>query len=468
VTPGGDGGRDSSTDSGSPKDAGHDVGSKDAGNDAAKIPIDGFAWATSFQAGNGSTIMAMASDATSIVLVGQLMGSATFGATKLVAPDSGGNAFVVKLDLTGAVVWAQVATGDNSDFETVAIDSSGNVIVAGEDFGDGAGFTFGGSTLGPNLTAPINGKPPSAGGGVLLLMDSAGDVMWSKFVDTTGEVNMSSLAVTSSAIYVAGPIIDDADFSNGAGPYVDNCGTKGCVFLATFDTAGNIQTAVIAPSTPHRGTGVDPREVWLAATSTALTMAIGGFYSSAGGETNDTNQLVVNQYDLTGKLVWSRSSPVKGGGSPALNGLVVDAMGNAYVAGEMSPGLTLGPLKDTNGQFLAEYSSTGSVTWAIQNVGEEEFGINGLALGDHLYTFGNGDLENFKTPSPDTSMSLDIFDPKTGAIIANAPCGAAHGFGVEVTAGSGGVFISGEGGPTGVFGTHELTAEGFFVAKLAE
>jgi hypothetical protein len=191
-------------------------------------------------------------------------------------------------------------------------------------------------------------------------------------------------------------------------------------------------------------------------------MAIGGYYSSAGGETNDTKQLVVNQYDLMGKLLWSQSAPDKRG-SPGLNGLAVDAMDNAYVGGDLSAGLQLGPLKDTNDQYVARFSSSGSVTWAIQNKGVGALGLHSLALGDHIYTFGNGGVGS---PPGGTSMTVDVFDTATGSLVARAPCSAAHGIGLEVTTSTAGVFVSGQGGPTGTFGSHKLTAAGLFVAKL--
>jgi hypothetical protein len=443
--------------------SGGDSGGHEA--DSGKLPIDGFAWADSFKAGLGSSVLAMASDADSVIIVGQITGSATFGSTKLTALDTTGNAFVVKLDKTGSVVWGKIATGDNSEFEGVTLDASGNVILAGIDFGDGADFVFGGSTLSRNQGAPINGHTPSSGGGVLVELSPAGDLMWSKYVDTTGEVNMSTVVAANGAIYVAGPIIDDADFGNGSGPVVGGCGTMGCVFLATYDSSGNIQTAVIAPSTPHRGTGVDPREVWLAASASKLTMAIGGYYSSAGGETDDTTQLVVNQYDFAGKLQWHTSVPDHGGASPTVTGLAVDAKGNAYVSGDIGTGLDLGLIKDVQSQYLAQVSPAGVVTWAVDNKGSEELGMHGLALGDQLYSFGNGDVSGTAPPGG-TSMSLDVFDPTQGKLVANAPCSALHGIGEQITASSAGVFIAGEGGSTGTFGAYKLTAEGFFVAKL--
>jgi len=428
------------------------------GGDARQL--DDFAWVKSFQAGSGSTIFAMAADATSVVIAGQLTGTATFGTTTLTGSTGQGSAFVAKLDASGNVVWAQVASGASSDFESVVIDSAGDVIVSGTDFADGPSVTFGGVTLTPDTTTMIGGNPV-AGAGMLLSLSSAGTVQWSRLVESTGEVNLGSLAVSGSTIFAAGPIIDDAAFASGGASAITGCGTTGCVYLAAWGTDGTLQWAKPAASTPHRGTGVDPAEVWLAANGSNLVLAIGGDQALAEGAT-DAAQVVVNLYDLTGVLTWTRSAPLSGGG-PAVTGVALDPSGSTYVSGDFAQGLVLGSFTVTGSDYVAKYSPGGSVVWAITDPQDMELGIHGLALGTALYTFGNGDVG----PAVDagTHMSLDGFDPATGKPVTVDPCGATMGIGQTVTASSAGVFVAGQGGPPGQFGLHGTTAQGFFVAK---
>jgi hypothetical protein len=435
--------------------------SSDGSNEADAAPLDDFAWVKSFDAGFGSSILAMASDGTSVVIAGQITGSATFGTTTLTGPTSAGNAFVAKLDTSGTVLWAQIASGASSDFEAVALDATGNVIVSGTDFGDGPSITFGGSTLAPDTTGMIGGNPVATSAGVLIEMGPTGAVKWSKLVESTGEVNLGSLALSGSTIFAAGPIIDDAAFASGGGMPITGCGTAGCVYLAAWAADGTIQWAKVAPSTPHRGTGADPREVWLAANTTSLALAIGGDQEAAAGGT-DAAQVVVNEYDLTGALTWSRSTPLANGG-PAVTGVALDAAGNAFVSGEFGDGLVFGSVTVTGGQYVVSYSPTGNVAWAIDDPSGGVLGIHGLALGSTLYTFGNGELG----PEPDggTSMSLDGFDPATGKIVSVDPCSATMGIGQTVTASSAGVFVAGQGGAPGHFGKYPVTQQGLFVAR---
>ena len=422
---------------------------------------DDFAWVDSFSAGFGSSIMAMATDGSSVVIVGQVVGTATLGTTTLTAASSTGNAFVAKLDGTGKVVWARVASGSSSDFEAVAIDASGNVVVSGTDFGDAPSFTFAGTTLTPNQSATIGGNPVGASAGVLTELDPTGTLEWAKMMESTGEVNVGSLAISGRTVYAAGPIIDDASFAPSEGMPITGCGTAGCVYLAAWAGDGTVQWAKQAASTPHRGTGVDPREVWLAANATNLFLAIGGDLASASGS-SDAGQIVVNQYDLTGALGWSKVAPLPNGG-PSVSGLAVDATGEAFVSGSFADGLVLGTLTVAGGDYVAKYSASGAIAWAVDNPSTGALGVHGLALGASLYSFGNGVLGGELDGG--TSMSLDGYDPATGKISSADPCSAAMGIGQTVAASGTAVFVAGAGGPTGQFGTHDLSASGLFVGR---
>ncbi|MGH7328408.1 MAG: SBBP repeat-containing protein, partial [Polyangiaceae bacterium] len=340
--------------------------------------------------------------------------------------------------------------------EAVAIDPSGNIVVGGNDYGTAETFTLGTVTL-TRETGTLDSQPISAGGGPIFELDANGNVIWGRLVATTGEINMGSLAIAGSTIYAAGPIIDDAAFAVGGAMPITGCGTAGCVYLAAYDMSGNIQWAKQAPSSPHRGTGEDPGEVWIAATTTSLDVAIGGYYSSAGGGSTDANELVVSQYDLTGALVWTKVTPSQD--SPIVNGLALDSTGNLYVAGS-SAGLELGAITtaEYTAPFFVKYAPTGDLAWGIGYPGDNFPAYKAIALSDHLYSFGNGGVTG--------PMGADSFDLSTGALLSDVPCEADQNLGAGVAASSAGVFVGGYGGPPATFGTKTLTALGLFVAKL--
>lgn len=341
----------------------------------AGVP-DTFAWADAFPAGNGSDILAMASDSTGVVVVGQITGTATLGTTTLTATDSEGNAFVAKLDPTGAVLWAKIASGSQSAFEAVALDASGNITLSGDDYGDElpgstpSTFSFAGTTLTPNYASgTIGGSGVSATAGVVARLDPSGNLSWLKLAETTTEIDMGALAVSGSNVVVAGAMNGNAAFAAGETmPVTCTTSTKECVFLAAYDAAtGAPKWALAAPSTPARGNaGNNPHQVQMGVDGTgSLFLGIGGYFEGVGS-TDDT-ELVVNKYDPTGVLTWNKVFMAGGGDTPELAGFGVDTAGNSYVLGNQAAGLVLGPTTiDSNetGDFLAKLDPTGAVTWA--------------------------------------------------------------------------------------------------------
>ena len=60
---------------------------------------------------------------------------------------SNGSAFIAKLDTQGNLLWAKAATGATSLFEAVLLDPGGNILVAGDGYGDSPTFAFEGVSL---------------------------------------------------------------------------------------------------------------------------------------------------------------------------------------------------------------------------------------------------------------------------------------------------------------------------------
>ncbi len=472
-------------DSGTPGEDGSSPPSNDdAGTlpDGAVVVPDTFAWAKSFVAGDGSDVLALAADSSGVVLVGQILGTATIGTTTLTASDGSGNGFVAKLDPNGNVLWAQIATGSQSEFEAVVIDASGNIVVSGIDYGTSAGstpssFTFAGTTVAPNFTSgTIGGSSVNAAAGVVARLDASGNLSWLKIAETTTDLDMGAVAVNGSNVVVAGALDGKGAFGPSESlPVVCTTPTNECVFLAAYDaTSGAPAWAVVAPSTPARGNGAaNPHQVQMGVDGTGnIFLGIGGYFEGEGS-TDDT-ELVVNKYDATGALTWNKVF-MAGTSTPDLNGFSVDTTGNSYVLGESAAGLVLGSTTlggDVNGTFLAKLDPTGAVTW-VQDLDETAAGTLGMALGgSSILTFGNGDDTNAILPDTVVPMALGEFDPATGKLSTTVVCGIAGGRGKVVANTGTTTYVAGDGASPGVFGRVQTTNGpdagngGLFVAKL--
>ncbi|MBF0270121.1 MAG: DUF4347 domain-containing protein [Alphaproteobacteria bacterium] len=156
------------------------------------------------------------------------------GTSNLVS--SGQDAYVIKLDPLGALIWVK---GVGEDGYGIAVDSSGNVYFTGEfygteDFDTGAGTN--------NLT--------SAGWGDVFIekLDSSGNFVWAKSMGGTGydfgddvSDRGTDIAVDRLGnIFTTGFFQGTADFDPGVG--VSNLSSAGAgdVFVQKLDSGGNL------------------------------------------------------------------------------------------------------------------------------------------------------------------------------------------------------------------------------------
>ncbi len=470
-------------DAGAPGDGGSGSDDGPAGSDGGTLPDgdagvrDTFAWAQAFPAGQGSDIVAMAFDSSGVVVVGQITGTATIGATTLTATDSQGNAFAAKLDPSGNVLWAQIASGSQSIFEAVAIDPSGDIFLSGAEGGDSpASVTFAGTTAAPNsISGTIAGSEVSPAAGIVARLDASGHLTWLELVETTKLIDVGALALNGNSLVVAGALDGNAAFGpNETLPITCTTSTTECVFFATYDVAtGAASWERVAPSTPPRGNGAgNPHQVQLGLDATGnIFLGIGAAYQVSAGP--DLSELVVNEYDPTGALRWNKVFPA-GSAQPELTGFAVDATGNSYVLGHDGAGLVFGSTTiDSNatGAFLAKLDPTGNVAWA-ETLDLIAPGATGLALGTTILTFGDGDDPSTVLPRGAYPMVLGRFDVGTGKLSSTVTCGMGHPDGKVVATRGTVTYVAGDGTSPGVFGRIETTGAsdagggGFFVARL--
>lgn len=238
------------------------------------------------------------------------------------------NGIVVKYSASGTPQWAKVIAGNNTQsLSSISVDGSGNAFVVG---------SFNGitSTLdGFNLTSAGN-----TDGLVIKLNGSNGVVLWSKAVGGTANSD-SLLAVTvdGSGNVLVGGSFYTAITTLGA----FNFTTSGARFaiLVKFNGNGDTQWA------QHFSTGGSSRVYSIATQSNGDVFAVGNIYGSTT-DLGANNIVGAGQYDAwigkfaasNGAILWTKA--IGGSGDDQINSVVIDTSGNVLAGGNFNAALT--------------------------------------------------------------------------------------------------------------------------------
>jgi hypothetical protein len=285
-----------------------------------------FIWAKSFGGSSLDWGTAIAvDDSGSVYTTGFFEGIADFdpgvGVTNLTAVDYE-DAFVSKLDSTGALIWAKSFGARGTSFGerdiSITVDNSGNIYTTGafagtEDFDPGAGTT--------NFT--------SAGGNDIFVskLDSSGNLVWAKgFGGTTYEHGFSISVDNSGNVYTTGDFAGTADFDPGVG--VTNLTTVGYAdaFVSKLDSTGALIWA--------KGFGLANTYTYGSAIAVDSS---GNIYTTGGNETliidpfSLNPNFFVSKLNSSGVLLWEKS--YGGSGLDASFSVAVDGSGNVYATG---------------------------------------------------------------------------------------------------------------------------------------
>ena len=244
----------------------------------------------------------------------------TFGSFTL--NNSGGqDAFVVKYDPSGNVIWAKSAGGANHDeFSSISTDGHANVFVTGQ-------------FQSPTINFATNVLTNTGNRDFMIAKyDSSGNVLWAKgAVGAQDEVGNSISADIGGSSYVTGHFRSPTiTFGN---IILNNSGNQDA-FIVKYDEIGNVlwaRSAIGAFNDEGYSASID---------------LFGNVYISGGFEFNDTitfgsttlvppagstAPLFIIKYDLNGNLLCA--SALSGGGDSP-NGVSADPFGNAYVVGD--------------------------------------------------------------------------------------------------------------------------------------
>ncbi len=315
-----------------------------------------------------------------VFVVGQFSGTLiTFGSTTIT--NAGGNMFLIKYDASGNMLWAKSAGGGGSGNEyanSVTIDAMGNVFMAGY-FGS-TSITFDSTTLTNAGLTDI----------FLVKYDASGNVVWARSAggnknDYIGSVTTDHLG----NVYVAGSF-ESSTITFGSTTYTNasSGGTlpRSDLFLVKYDAAGNVLWARSV------GGGRDDYATSVRTDGSGNVFLAGYFYSSSltFGSTTLTNtiwtyvaeDLFLVKYDTNGNVVWAKSAG--GYGGDRATSVALDASGNIFVAGFFDGAdITVGSTTLTNLGYsdllLIKYDANGNVQWAISAGGKGDDAVTSIA-----------------------------------------------------------------------------------------
>lgn len=344
--------------------------------DGLSPPCPIMPWSKGAPGANFSDVSAIAADASNNVIVaGYFYSTLDFGAGTLFASGGGGNAYVVKFDPAGNVIWQKGFATNSSNgvfIYDLAVDSSGNLLLTG---GFGGSLSLGG----PLITAT---GPNSNNTDIFVAkLDPQGGHLWSKGFggDTGGDYGQGVAVDVSGNVLVTGGATGQVSF--GAIPVQCNSGST---FVAKLDAQGTPMFASCfgGSANGYRAIATDAGGNILLAGSFTDSISLNGPFLFG------QNDFFTGKLDPSGNHLWSKSF----GDNDLANyqdphDLSVDAAGNLLIVGQFKGSLDLGggPLPATAMQnaFVAKLDPSGQHLWSKSYgaVGGYVSAANGVAAG---------------------------------------------------------------------------------------
>ena len=307
-------------------------------------------------------------------VTGAYEGVADFGGGSLTntSPSSYADAFLVKYDAAGTLVWARSAgvTQATDEGTAVAVDSTGNVLVTGRSV----------------LTSFAGVAVVNSGRIFVAKYTSAGAPVWARKAGSYSGGNQDTgtgiAADSAGNVFVTGVFYSPvATF--GAGTFT-NFGLAD-MFLAKFDAAGTLVWARQAG-----GAGADTASgVAVASDGSAyLVGATGGNASFSGSNVTSlagaSADGFIAKYAGDGSVTWVRQ--FGGSGLSAARAVAVDGAGTVHVTGYFSGGATFGTttllgIAGSYDAFLTRLDADGVFAFVQQAGGADLSGDFGLGVG---------------------------------------------------------------------------------------
>jgi len=284
---------------------------------------------------------------------GQFNGIISFGSDTLTSIAA--DIFLVKYDSHGNVLWANRAGGAGANLisQAVATDSYGNVFITG-------GFNLS-AVFGPDTLTSAGGKDI-----FLAKYDSFGNLLWVKSVGGSGLEYAWGVATDASGnAYITG-LFASSTLSFGLDTLRTTTGD--CIFLAKYDSLGNLKWAKSSVGTTNDygyAVAIDStQDIYITGSFTSPAISFGSdTLFNAGNE-----DAFIVKYDSSGSVLWAKNL----GGSADDEGyyIAADKYGKIYLTGRfISPAITIDTITllypgGSLPMFIAAFNSSGHVLFA--------------------------------------------------------------------------------------------------------
>ncbi|HNQ13061.1 MAG TPA: SBBP repeat-containing protein [Bacteroidia bacterium] len=327
--------------------------------------------------------------------------------------NSSGNfdAYIIKMDNNGNLIWAKKIGGPSDDVANdVYVDQNGSVFVTGYytatcDFDPDSASTF-------NITAQGSFDV------FVCKLDINGNFVWAKSMGGSG--NDEALSIDGDNvgnIYVGGYFYATADFDPGSNTFNLISNGLSDIFSVKLNQNGNFDWAKSAG-----GSALDQ-------VNAIKVDALGDVYCAGNFDNtidfdpgNPTFNLISNggfdcfvwKLNTAGNFLWAKQ--YGGPSSDHANEMVLDNMGNVYVAGQFGLTVDFNPGGGTYNlsvagvvdSYVTKLSTTGNFVWAYAQGGTATDRSYGLAIDAAGYVHNSGDFDG---PAD--------FDPGSGVFTMN-------------------------------------------------
>ena len=266
-------------------------------------------------------------DAGNIYVIGNCLEATDFGNGTILNPNGGSSVFLTKLGNDGDLVYVKGFSGDSGIFaEEVDQDASGNVYLTGGFYGT-ADFDSGTGVATLTSTAER--------GGYVVKLTSAGEYIWSQHLGSTGYDNANGIRVNASGdVYVTGTYSGTVDFDNSAATSeLTSVGNRD-VFALKLSSAGTFQWVKSfggAENDYVTSLALDAAGNVLLGVSFKLTADFDPATGVSNLESSGGTDVFANKLDPSENYVWARH--IGGTGFDDGGNLFADASGAIYTVG---------------------------------------------------------------------------------------------------------------------------------------